>query len=93
MNEIEVLKLEDGAWYYAGTVNPPPKQKRIRTLKEWIRAHGEDGKTYRLTGWLTPAIDCKETKRMELFERKVPPKPKKKSKPEPVEERVVGSME
>jgi hypothetical protein len=72
MNELVVLSLEDGAFHDAGTVDPPSKQKRIRTLKEWIRAHGKDGKTYRLAGWLTPAISCVETKTMELIER-IPP--------------------
>jgi len=72
MNELVVLSLEDGAFHDAGTVDPPSKQKRIRTLKEWIRENGKDGKTYRLAGWLTPAISCKETKTMELIERKPP---------------------
>lgn len=72
MNELVVLSLEDGAFHDAGTVDPPSKQKRIRTLKEWIRENGKDGKTYRLAGWLTPAISCKETRTMELIER-IPP--------------------
>lgn len=72
MNELVVLSLEDGAFHDAGTVDPPSKQKRTRTLKEWIRANGKDGKTYRLAGWLTPAISCVETKTMELIER-IPP--------------------
>lgn len=81
MSELVVVSLEDGAYYEAGTVDPPAKQKRIRTLKEWIRAHGKDGKTYRLAGWLTPAIGCKETKTMELIERHPPA-----DKPEPIAE-------
>jgi len=75
MNELVVLSLEDGAFHDAGTVDPPSKQKRIRTLKEWIRENGKDGKTYRLAGWLTPAISCKETRTMELIERIPPPGP------------------
>jgi hypothetical protein len=72
MNDLVVLSLEDGAFHDAGTVDPPSKQKRTRTLKEWIRKNGKDGKTYRLAGWLTPAISCVETKTMELIER-IPP--------------------
>lgn len=73
MNEIVVLSLEDGAFHEAGPpVDPPSKQKRIRTLKDWIREHGKDGKTYRLAAWLTPPISCKETKTMELIERELP---------------------
>ena len=75
MNDLVVLSLEDGAFHDAGTVDPPSKQKRIRTLKEWIRKNGKDGKTYRLAGWLTPAISCKETRTMELIERIPPPGP------------------
>ncbi len=82
MNELVVLSLEDGAFHDAGTVDPPSKQKRIRTLKEWIREHGKDGKTYRLAGWLTPAISCKETRTMELIER-IPPAEKGQTVEEP----------
>lgn len=87
MNELVVLSLEDGAFHDAGTVDPPSKQKRIRTLKEWIRENGKDGKTYRLAGWLTPAISCKETRTMELIER-IPPVEKGQTveEPETVEE-------
>jgi len=87
MNELVVLSLEDGAFHDAGTVDPPSKQKRIRTLKEWIRENGKDGKTYRLAGWLTPAISCKETRTMELIER-IPPAEKGQTveEPETVEE-------
>lgn len=87
MNELVVLSLEDGAFHDAGTVDPPSKQKRIRTLKEWIRENGKDGKTYRLAGWLTPAISCKETRTMELIER-IPPAEKGQTveKPETEEE-------
>lgn len=90
MNDLVVLSLEDGAFHDAGTVDPPSKQKRIRTLKEWIRANGKDGKTYRLAGWLTPAISCVETKTMELIER-IPPTAKAETG-EPVEEKVVGEV-
>ncbi len=87
MNELVVLSLEDGAFHDAGTVDPPSKQKRIRTLKEWIRAHGKHGKTYRLAGWLTPAISCIETKTMELIERQPPAeKGQTVEEPETVEE-------
>lgn len=73
MNEIVVLSLEDGAFHEAGPpVDPPSKQKRIRTLKDWIRKHGKDKKTYRLAAWLTPAISCIETKTMELIEHGPP---------------------
>lgn len=82
MNELVVLSLEDGAFHDAGTVDPPSKQKRIRTLKEWIRENGKDGKTYRLAGWLTPAISCKETRTMELIER-IPPAEKGQTVEEP----------
>ncbi len=85
MSELVVLSLEDGAFHDAGTVDPPSKQKRIRTLKEWIRENGKDGKTYRLAGWLTPAISCKETRTMELIER-IPPVVKAAAGPETEEE-------
>lgn len=84
MNELVVLSLEDGAFHDAGTVDPPSKQKRIRTLKEWIRENGKDGKTYRLAGWLTPAISCKETRTMELIER-IPPELRPDREPSPDE--------
>lgn len=75
MSALAVLKIEDGVYSLVAIVHPPPKQKRMITLREWIREHGVDGETYRLAQWLTPALVAKKTMTFEL-EPVAEPKPK-----------------
>ncbi len=89
MNELIVLSLVDGKTYHVDSVKVPEKQKRIRALRDWIKAHGEDGITYRLAKWATPPVLAQEIKVMESKELPLQePKPKaekKQTKPEAVE--------
>lgn len=88
MNLLMVMSIVDAEFHHVDSVNVPDKQKRIRALREWIKAHGEDGVTYRLAKFATPPVLAKEVKVMESKELPLQePKPKveKKTKPEAVE--------
>jgi len=71
MSRLIVLSIEEGAYCHAGEVDPPVKQRRILTLREWIKKHGEDGKTYRLARWLTGPIELQTRTVVELIEHKI----------------------
>ena len=66
MSALAVLKIEDGVYSIVSTIHPPPKQKRMIALRKWIEKNGEDGETYRLANWLTPAVTAKKTMSFEL---------------------------
>jgi len=63
MNELIVLSVDDGKT--VATVTVPEKQKRIRALNDWIKAHGQDGVTYRMAKFVTPPVRAEETKVMQ----------------------------
>ena len=88
MNEVIVLSVNDDK--IVASVTVPEKQKRIRALNDWIKAHGQDGITYRMAKFVTPPVRAEETKIMQpvelpLSDSKPKPKDTAKAKPEAVE--------
>jgi len=65
MSRLVILSIEDGSYYHAGELEPSKKQRRVVALREWIQKHGEDGKIYRLAGWLTLPLRARKTFVME----------------------------
>lgn len=86
MNELIVLSVNEDK--IVDTVKVPEKQKRIRALNDWIKAHGEDGGLYRMAKFVTPPVRAEETKMMlpiALPEPKAEKKAKEEAKKEAVE--------
>ncbi len=85
MNELIVLSVNDDK--IVDSVTVPEKQKRIRALNDWIKAHGQDGVLYRMAKFVTPPVRAEETRVM-LPIALPPPKNEKKAKEEPKKETV-----
>ncbi len=90
MNELIVLSVNDDK--IVDSVTVPVKQKRIRALNDWIKAHGQDGVLYRMAKFVTPPVRAEETKIMlpialpvAKAEQKAKEKAEKETKPEAVE--------
>jgi hypothetical protein len=79
MSELVVLEIVDGGYYLAAELTPPKKQKRLIALRTWIEKSGEDGSTYRLADFLTPAVKAKRTMSFELAD----PEPATAAAPKP----------
>lgn len=62
MNELIVLSVNDDK--IVDSVTVPEKQKRIRALNDWIKAHGQDGVLYRMAKFVTPPVRAEETRVM-----------------------------